>query len=105
MGSKLVYNIIRSESGTVLAVADAELLNRRFTREDGAVLEVNEEFFGDKVGDENDVLRHFDEADMIVLVGKRSVELAARLGLVAPGSEIVVGGVPYVQIFKSLMLG
>jgi len=33
------------------------------------------------------------------------VELAARLGLVAPGSEIVVGGVPYVQIFKSLMMG
>lgn len=103
MGSKLAYNMIRTNSGNILAVADAELLNRRFTGQGGAVLDVNEEFFGDKVGDEEDVVRFIEEADIIVLVGKRSVGLGNRLGLVSPGSELVIGGVPYVQVFKSFM--
>jgi hypothetical protein len=53
--------MIRTNSGNILAVADAELLN------------------------------------------KRAVGLGNRLGLVSPGSELVIGGIPYVQVFKSFM--
>lgn len=103
MGGKLAYRLIRSESTVMLAVADAELLNRRIESSDGVVLDVNEEFFGEKVGTEDDVVRLVGQADMIILVGRRAVDLGTRLGLVAPGSPIEVNGVPYVQVFRSLI--
>jgi len=99
----LAYKVMRTEQGVMVAVADAELLNRRLRTSDGVVVEVSEDFFGEKVGEEEEVIRAMNEADMIILIGHRAVSLARSLGLVAPGSEIYIQGVPYVQVFKSLI--
>ncbi len=101
--ARLAYNIIRTEEGVIVAVADADLLNRKLRASNGVVVEISEEFFGAMVGDEEEVTRALVEADMAVIIGTKAVSLAKELGLVAPGSEIEIEGVPYVQVFRSLM--
>ncbi|MGC9071748.1 MAG: DUF424 domain-containing protein [Acidilobus sp.] len=101
---RLAYNVIRSEQGVIVAVADAELLNRRLHASNGVVVEISEDFFGSRLGDEEDVIRALAEADMAILVGNNAVSVAKSLGLVAPGSEMLIEGVPYVQVFRSLVL-
>ena len=102
--ARLAYNVIRTEEGVIVAVADAELLNRKLTAGNGVTVEVSEDFFGGKIGDEEEVSRALAEADMAIIVGARAFSLAKELGLVAPGSEIYIGDVPYVQIFRSLII-
>ncbi len=100
---RLAYRLIKGSTSTILAVADVELLNRRIEGGNGVILHINEEFYGERIGDENDVKMLIDAADMIVLVGPRAVGLGRELGLVAPGSEILIGGVPYVQVLRSFI--
>ena len=101
---RFVVNVIRTDLGVIVAVADSELLGKRVESGDGAVLYVNKEFYGEREVGEDDVINAISAADMVVLTGRRAVELGVRLGLVAPGSEIVIGGVPHVQVFRSLVL-
>ncbi|MGC9209930.1 MAG: DUF424 domain-containing protein [Acidilobus sp.] len=101
---KFAYNVIRTDQGVIVAVADAELLNRRLRASNGVIIEISEDFFGARIGEEPDVVRALSEADMAILVGRNAVSVARDLGLVAPGSEMLIEGVPYVQVFRSLML-
>ncbi len=102
--ARLAYNLIRTEQGVIVAVADAELINRKLRADNGVTVEISEEFFGGRIGDEEEVARALVEADMAVIVGARAFSLARGLGLVAPGSEIYIEDVPYVQVFRSLIL-
>ncbi len=83
----------------MLAVADYGLLGRKIVS-NGLTIEVNKELYQGEVGDKNQVASLMLLHDMIILVGKHSVDLAKELGLVTEDSILRVGDIPHVQIYK-----
>jgi hypothetical protein len=91
---KLYY---RGEN-TILAACDVELLGKKFT--DGELqLEVND-FYKEKLVDERTFITWLEEATIINLVGKRSVALAVKAGIVEEENILVIAGIPHVQVVK-----
>lgn len=83
----------------VVAVADAELLGKRF--EDGGFqLDVSQQFYGGEMVDEESLLSFLEAAKSLNIVGERAVAFAVQLELVSLDAVISVGGVPHVQVYS-----
>jgi hypothetical protein len=86
-------------AGDVVAVCDRELLNRTLKHGEIAVC-VSEKFYGSTPADEEEVRRVLRGASNINLMGERCVAIAVDLGLIEPGTGIMIGTVPHVQIVR-----
>jgi len=81
----------------LLAACDAELLGTKHS-EGKFRLDVAPQFYdGHRVG-EAELGHYLGSCTVANLVGKRTVDVAIKLGLVDPGNVLVVGGVPHAQV-------
>lgn len=88
-----------NETGSVLAVADADLLEK--VLKDGIItFTVSKTFYHEKLVDENELKEHLDEARNINLIGEHAYRVAAEAGLVGKKPMKRISGVPHTQIYK-----
>lgn len=80
----------------LLAACDEEVLGRRL-REGRIQLEVRPDFYDGLRGDADDVERYLRTSTVANLVGQNVVDLAIRLGFVAPENVLTIEGVPHAQ--------
>jgi len=85
---------------TIVALCDKELVGK-VLREGEMVLDLEKyaSFYKGEATEAADAARELKAATSINLVGKRSVALARKLGLVEKGEIMKIGGVPHVQIY------
>ncbi|AWR98834.1 DUF424 domain-containing protein [Metallosphaera hakonensis] len=96
---KVVLNVIRGEGHVFVNICQKEHLGKVY-KENKAVLNVNNEFYG---GDEVDVdyaLGLVDEATVVSIVGETIIEEAIKRGLVHRDSVLTVSGVKFAQIYN-----
>lgn len=81
----------------LLAACDAELVGTKHS-EGKFRLDVTPQFYdGMRVG-EPELGAYLGSCTVANLVGKRTVDLAVRMGLVDPGNVLTIAGVPHAQV-------
>ncbi|MEM5873857.1 MAG: DUF424 family protein [Acidilobaceae archaeon] len=68
--------------------------------EKGLIIDVNESFYKGEIVEESEALRVIEEAEVIILVGKRAVRLGVESGYVHEDTILKVGSLEYAQIVK-----
>ena len=80
----------------LLAVCDSDLKGKKF--EDNKIqLDLSSDFYNGEEMDEERVLKLMKCASMVNLVGKKSVELGIKAGIIEKEHVIKVKGVPHAQ--------
>jgi len=89
------------DGSTIVALCDSEHLGK-ILKEGEIVLDLKaySSFYKGELVSEKEALAALRGADSLNLVGKRSVALAGKLGLVAKGDVRTIGGVPHVQVYR-----
>lgn len=88
------------QGSAMIGMCDAELLGRTLEG-GGARVTVSREYYGGRALDEDGAARLLESSSIINMAGARTVGLAARLGIGAPGGARDVGGVPFMIVFRS----
>ena len=89
--------IYRVKGETLVAVCDSDIVGRTF-REGELKIEVKESFYGtDEVGEE-EVRKALKNATIANLTGKRTVELAIKLGIVDRNKVLKIGECLHAQM-------
>ncbi len=89
--------IYRVKGETLVAVCDSDIVGRTF-REGELKIEVKESFYGtDEVGEE-EVRKALKNATIANLTGKRTVELAIKLGIVDKNKVLKIGECLHAQM-------
>jgi hypothetical protein len=95
--------VLELPGGVMTSIVDEEVLGVRvYDRDRGVVIDVSREFYSGALVGEEDVLRYFEDSDVLILVGSRVVGMAVERGLVNPDAVLRVGSVEYVQVVKVL---
>lgn len=91
------YKVHKSGKDVLLAVCDDDIAGKTFSKA-GLHLQIKEQFYcGAQAGEE--VIKLFEDATIINIVGKRIVALAEKNGWLS-GKVISIKGVPHAQIIK-----
>lgn len=83
----------------LLAVCDRDFLDKRF--ESGELIfHVDPSFYGRENVSEENLLRLFNNANIINLAGERCIDLAVRKGFVDPENVLEIGGCRHAQVVR-----
>lgn len=95
---KMIVKIHKNNDGKViLAVCDKELLGKKF--EEGKLqLDLSSKFYDGKEMQEETLLKLFKSAYIINLVGKRSINIAIKAGIIDRERVIKIKNVPHAQV-------
>lgn len=93
--------IFKQGDDLVIGACDEELLGKKFI--DGKFqIDVSKRFYeGDRIN-EKILEKYLEEATIANLVGKATVECAARLGFIDPEGVLNIKGIPHAQIVRML---
>lgn len=76
------------------AIADTDIIGKALTD----TIEVTKDFYGNASMDAGEVLLLLRGCTIINAIGKESVKLLVKEGLVDPESVLEIGGVPHAQV-------
>ncbi|MCG3108424.1 hypothetical protein L3N51_00705 [Metallosphaera sp. J1] len=96
---RVILKVIRGEGHVFVNICEKEYLGKEF-REDRAVLNVNDEFYGGDEVDINYALNLVDEATVVSMIGEKVIGEAIRRGLVHENAVLTVSGVKFAQIYN-----
>ncbi|MCD6216192.1 MAG: hypothetical protein DRP08_00550 [Candidatus Aenigmatarchaeota archaeon] len=82
----------------LLAIADADLVNKSFKYNDTTIT-ITREFYGDVVEKEV-LLKKIKQATIINAIGRKSVSLLEKNNLVLKENIIYIEGIPHAQVVK-----
>ncbi len=89
------------DGSTILALCDREHLGKVFREGELRLdLKTYSSFYKGELVTAEGARRALMDADSLNLVGKRSIALAAKLGLVSKAGVRTIGGVPHVQVYR-----
>jgi len=91
--------VYRQRGDVLLAACDAEVHNKTFENESLRFF-VDPAFYGDEGVSEEELLKLFEEANIINLAGKMCVELAIKNGLVDPENVLNIAGCIHAQVVR-----
>jgi len=95
----MYVKIHKSKDSTVTAICDEDLVGKTFT-ENELQLSITERFYkGDKKSIE-EVTEIIKKSTNLNLVGKETIAIAVKLGLVENESIIKIKNIPHIQIFE-----
>ena len=87
------------QNSVVLACCEKELVGK-VLKEGEYYLEIEDNFYKDKLIDDKELSRLLKEADNISLLGEKPVSVALKEGLIKDSDIIRIKGIPHVNIFK-----
>jgi hypothetical protein len=82
---------------TVLALADKNILGKKYS-EKGLQLDLISGFYKGEEKSEKELKKMINEADMLNVVGKESIEFCIKKGLVDKKNIIKIKGIPHTQV-------
>jgi len=101
----LILRVHREQGYTIVAICDKELLGRTIVQGD-LQLHISEEFFaGDEVDahDVREIAERISTADSVVAFGEKACKALQRIYPSVSEAVVTVGGVPHVQVFRTLI--
>ncbi len=95
----MYVKIHKTGKNIIVAICDENLLGKKF-EEKNCQLEISEEFYKGEIMPEKEIIKIIKTAPIVNLVGKKSVDLGIKSGIVSKEDIKKVKGVPHVQIFE-----
>ena len=94
----MYVKIHKKQGSTVVAIADKELIGKRF--EEGKLrLEVSEYFYKGEEKSEDEIIALLKEVTNVNLVGKKAIALAIKHGMIQEENILQIKKIPYACIF------
>ena len=84
------------EGKKIVAVCDQELIGKKL-KEKNIQLDLSSGFYNGEKKSEEDILKLFDEAYIVNLVGENAVNLGKKAGIVLEENVLYVHKIPHVQ--------
>jgi hypothetical protein len=84
---------------TLINICDADLIGRTLS-EGKLQMNISRDYFGGKIVDSSEALQLMKSSSIINLAGKRSVEIALANKMAAEQAVRLIGGVPFLMIYK-----
>ena len=91
---------ITSDNRLILTVCDNEIIGKKFETSE-LKLDLSSDFYKGKEKTEKEIIKLFEQAYMINLVGQRSVELGLKSKIISKKDIIKIKDIPYVQVVSS----
>ena len=93
----MIVKVHKTQEGKkIVAVCDEELIGKKL-KEKNIQLDLSSEFYNGEKKSEEDILKLFDDAYIVNLVGKKAVNLGKKVGLVLESDAIYVQKIPHIQ--------
>lgn len=90
-----------SDGSLMATIVDEEILGVKVRDEKrGIVIDVSPAFYAGKGVSEEEALAIMREASVLILIGRRIIEIAERAGYANRAAVLRIGEIEYVQIFK-----
>ena len=87
-----------NKESEVIAVCDADLLGKKFT-ENNLVLDITERFYKGESLPNEEIIEILKNARNINIVGKESINLALKAGVVEAENIIKIKNIPHALVF------
>ena len=94
----MYVKIHKKQGSTVVAIADKELIGKRF-EEGKPQLEISEYFYKGEEKSEEEIIALLEEATNVNLVGKKAVALAIKHGIIQEENILQIKKIPHACIF------
>ena len=91
---------ITSDNRLILTVCDKEIIGKKFETPD-LKLDMSSDFYNGKEKTEKEIVKLFEQAYMINLIGQKSVELGLKSKIISEKDIIKIKDIPYVQAISS----
>ena len=92
----ILIKIHKTKFRNVIALCDSELIGKKFEEND-LQLDITERFYKGEELEEEEIISILKNADIINAVGKESIELAIKAGVVSRQNVIKIAGIPHAQ--------
>ena len=88
-----------NQGSEVIAICDADLLGKKFS-ENNLVLDINERFYKGELLSNEEIIEILSNARYINLVGKESINLALKSGIIEKENIIKIKNIPHALVFE-----
>ena len=92
----ILIKIHRTKFRDVVALCDSDLIGKKFEEKD-LQLDITERFYKGEEIEEEKLISILHGADIINIVGKESIELAIKAGVISRQNIIKIAGIPHAQ--------
>jgi hypothetical protein len=93
----MIVKIHKTQDGKkIVAICDKNLIGKKF-KEKNIQLDLSSDFYNGEEKSEEEVMKIFDDSYILNLVGKESVELGKKAGIVLESNVIYVKKIPHAQ--------
>jgi len=93
----MIVKVHKTQEGKkIVAVCDEELIGKKL-KEKNIQLDLSSDFYNGEKKSEEEILKLFDEAYIVNLVGKKAVNLGKKAGIVLEENIIYVQKIPHTQ--------
>jgi hypothetical protein len=99
MKNRICMKLTHVQGEVLLAAADSDLIDREFSSGKLRIKVINE-FYGDTAVNDDTFISSLGICTIANLVGKHSVDLAVREGLIDRENVIMIGEIPHAQFAK-----
>ncbi|MEW6063302.1 MAG: DUF424 family protein [Nanoarchaeota archaeon] len=90
--------IHKGDNNSVTAVCDKNIVGKTY-RENDKVLNISEGFYKGRLVSEDELKDVLKNSTNINIVGKNSIDIAVKEGVVDKDSVLFIGKVPYAQVY------
>lgn len=87
---------ITPDNKLILTVCDKEIIGKKFETSD-LKLDLSSDFYKGKEKTENEIIKLFEQAYMINLIGQKSVKLGLKSKIISKKDIIYIEKIPYVH--------
>ena len=92
----ILVKIHKTQFRDVVAVCDSDLIGKKFEQDD-LQLNITERFYKGKPVDEDELVRILRDAEILNIVGKESISIALKAGVISKQNIITIAGIPHAQ--------
>ena len=93
----MIVKIHKTQDGKkIVAVCDEELIGKKF-KEKSIQLDLSSNFYKGEKKSEEEIIKMFDDAYIVNMVGKNAINLGKKVGIVLENNIIYVQKIPHAQ--------
>ena len=87
------------QKNLMLNICDLELLGKNIV-EDELNMNISESYYGEKIVEHEEARSLLKDASIINMVGEKTISLSLELGVGSEKGVKIIGGVPFLIVFK-----
>lgn len=93
---KIHYTGERYGNRFVVAVCDEDLIGKTI-KDKKYNIKVNESFYKGDIMDEEEIIKILKDSTNVNLIGKKSIEVGLKAGIISKENIITISGIPHAQ--------